>query len=72
MRAHRPFYRLCWDAIPVKDGFIVHLYDDFLGYHYVYRVYSTKASDLVSTIKRTINNIKRRWEFVVVVIRLDS
>jgi hypothetical protein len=45
--------------ILVKDRFIIHLYNNFLGYYYVYRVYSTKASDLVGTIKRTVNNIKR-------------
>ncbi len=72
VRAHRPFYRLCWDVIPMRDGYIVHLYDDFLGYHFVERVYSTKAWELVQTIRKCVNIVKRRWNFDVIIIRLDG
>jgi hypothetical protein len=68
----RPFYRLCWDAIPMRDGFIVHLYDEFLGYHFVERVYTTEARDLVQSIKKCVNITRRRWNFEVIVIRLDG
>ena len=72
MRAHRPFYRLCWDVIPMRDGYEVHLYDDFLGYHFVERTYSTQARELVKAIRKCVNTCKRRWKFDVIVIRLDG
>lgn len=33
-------------------------YDDFLGFHYVERVYSTKARDLVNHIRRCVKTCK--------------
>jgi Reverse transcriptase (RNA-dependent DNA polymerase) len=68
----RPFYRLCWDVIPMRSYQIVHLYDEFLGYHFVQKTLSTGARELVESVKRCVNLIKRRWEFEVVVIRLDN
>jgi hypothetical protein len=69
VRAHRPFYRLCWDVIPMRDGFVSQMY--FLGFHYVERVYSTKAGDLVSHIRKCVNTCKRRWSFEVIFIGLS-
>jgi hypothetical protein len=71
-RATTPFYRLCWDVIPMKDNQLVHLYDDYLGFHFVWRVYSTQATDLVKSIQQTVNLIKTRWGYKVVIIRLDG
>jgi hypothetical protein len=45
----------------MRDGHLVHLYDDFLSFHFVWRVYSTQAVELVKSIQRTVTLIKRRW-----------
>ena len=72
IRAHRPFYRLCQDVIPMRDGYVVHLYDDFLSYHFVERTFSTQAQELVKIIRKCVNTYKRRWNFNIIIIRLDG
>jgi hypothetical protein len=72
MHAHRPFYHLCWDAIPIRDGYVVHMYDDFLGYYFVDRTMTTQAHELVKAIRKCVNICKRRWNFEVIIIRLDG
>ena len=42
------------------DGYVVHMYDDFLGYHFVKRTFSTQAWELVKAIKKSVNRVKRR------------
>jgi hypothetical protein len=56
----------------MHDGYVVHLYDDFLGYHFVERTFSTQAWELVKAIRTSVNTYKRRWNFNVIVIRLDG
>jgi hypothetical protein len=58
-RADRPFYRICWDVIPLKDGFLEHLYDDYTGFHSVEIVRSTRAADLLKLIKKAIHTYER-------------
>ncbi len=72
MRAHCPFYCLCWDAIPMCDGYVVHMYNDFLGYHFVKHTFSTQAQELVKAIKKCVNRVKRHQNFVVIIICLDG
>lgn len=71
-RAERPFYRLCVDFIPMRDGYIAHIYDDFLGYHWVRHIPTTTARHLIQPIKFAVNQSKRRWNFEVIVIRIDN
>lgn len=72
VRTYRPFYRLCWDAIPMRDGYMIHLYDNFLGHCFVERTLSMQAPELVRVIRRCMNICQRRWNFGVVIIRLDG
>ena len=56
----------------MRDGYVVHMYNDFLGYHFVKRTFSTQAQELVKAIKKCVNRVKRRWNFVVIIICLDG
>lgn len=70
-RASHPFYRLCWDAIPIRNGYVSHIYDDFLGYHFAWIVRTTRAAELVGSIRKTVNFIRRQCSLEVAVIRMD-
>jgi hypothetical protein len=59
-------------VIPIRDGYVVHMYNDFLGYYFVDRTTITKAHELVKAIRKYINIYKRRWNFKVIVIYLNS
>src|SRR3989440_11417040 len=54
------------------DGYVVHMYNDFLAYHFVERTFSTQAQELVKAIKKCVNRVKRHWNFVVIIICLDG
>jgi hypothetical protein len=71
-RGHRPFYRLCWDAIPMRDGHLVHMYDPFLGFHTTDRVHTTGGIDLLKSLRKTVNWIKTRWGFQVIILQIDG
>ena len=73
----RPFYRLHWDIIPQHYGlgdlkYVSHIYCEFLAFHFVYCVYSDDAKEIMWTIRTTANLIRRRWNFTVVIIRIDG
>jgi hypothetical protein len=59
-RAHQPFHRLYWDVVPMRDGFIVHMNDDMLGFQFVEVTYTTQARELVKSIRKIVNTIRRR------------
>lgn len=71
-RAERPFYRICVDFIPMRDGHVAHIYDDCTGYNWVDHVFTTQAKDLIKPVKFAVNQAKRRWGYDVVVIRIDN
>jgi hypothetical protein len=50
----------------------VYMYNDFLGYYFVDRTTTTQAYKLVKAIRKCVNTCKRRWNFEVIVIRLDG
>ena len=72
IHAYYLFYHLCQDTIPMCNGYMVHMYNDFLSYHFVKCTFSTQAQELVKAIKKCVNRVKRRQNFVVIIIRLDS
>jgi hypothetical protein len=45
--------------MPLKDGFLEHVYDDYTGFYSIEIVRSTKAADLLKPIKKAIHTFKR-------------
>jgi hypothetical protein len=48
------------------------MYNDFLGYYFVNRTMTIQAYKLVKAIRKCVNIYKRRWNFEVIIIRLNS
>jgi hypothetical protein len=56
--------------MPLKDGFLEHIYDDYTRFHSIEIVRSTKAADLLKPIKKAIYTFKRLWNFKVIPYKL--
>jgi hypothetical protein len=54
--------------MPLKDGFLKHIYNNYTSFYSIEIVWSTKAADLLKLIKKAIYTFKRLWNFKVIVI----
>jgi hypothetical protein len=72
-----PFHDLCWDNIsqhvtPNGESKISHLWCPFLGFHFVYVLYTGSAKEIIWTIKYTVNYIKRQYDLDVANLNIDG
>ena len=73
---HQLFHDLFWDNISqYRSGYsetkVSHLWCLFLGFYFVYTLYSGIAAEILWTFKYTVNYIKRQYGINVAVLNVD-
>ena len=76
-RGTRPFHTLCVDWVYMTEGLndeskMMHTHCDFCYMNFIFALPDLKQSTIVTTLRRLVKYLKRRWGFTVVIIKMDG
>jgi hypothetical protein len=76
-RGNRPFFRVSWDLIELKNGFndsvyILHCLCDFSRFCMVFLLRNRREDTLLAALKQCAAYVKRRWGFDIVIWKHDG